>query len=382
MDPQGNGVGSRKDEKDSWRFELLEAKDRILLIEDFEDTVKIIKRLLERNGYQVETALTLNEARQLLHAMIPDAIILDINLPDGSGLDFLKDLRSTYPDTPVIMLTAYTELENAVRSLREGVDDFIPKPFDNNYLIHSIAKAVEKRRMKERLRSSEKFRVLAEMAAGVAHDFNNLLHTMSTHIYLLMKKMEVDKGSKEHIEALRTAIDDAAEIVKRLNALGKSNSNDLQIIDLSSMIKDTLLMTRPKWHHAPRKNGRKIELITRLAKDIYVRVNPSEIREVFTNLVFNAVEAMPAGGKLIIETVREEDSVLCSFKDTGVGIVPELMGRIFDPFFTTKGSGSGLGLSISYAIIEKHGGEMSVKSVPGKGTAFIISLPLVEEIAK
>ncbi|GEM_PF-3420017 len=368
-------------QQDKRTFNALESRDRILLIEDFEDTVRIIKRLLERNGYQVETAFTINEAKRLLETTILDAIILDINLPDGSGLDFLKDLRKIYPDTPVIMLTAYTELENAVRSLQEGVDDFIPKPFDNSYLIHSIAKAVEKRRLKERLRSSEKFRVLAEMAAGVAHDFNNLLHTMSTHIYLLMKKVHVDADSKGHIEALKTAIDDAAEIVKRLNTLGNPSHNDLQIIDLAALIKDTLLMTRPKWHHGPRRYGKEIELITRLDNDIYVKVNASEIREVFTNLIFNAVEAMPSGGQLILETVCRGGKVVCSIQDTGVGIAPELINRIFDPFFTTKGSGSGLGLSISYAIIEKHGGEMTVKSYPGKGTIFFISLPLVEELS-
>ena len=360
---------------------LLEPRDRILLVEDFEDTVKIIKRLLERTGFQVETALTISEAREKMESMIPDAIILDINLPDGSGLDFLQDLRRIHQDTPVIMLTAYTELENAVRSLQQGVDDFIPKPFENSYLIHSIVKAVEKRRLKERLRNSEKFRALGEMAAGVAHDFNNLLHSMATHIYLLTKKVGEDSESLEHISALKTAVDDATEIVKRLNSMGKSDESDLRITDLAALINDTLVMTKPKWYHRPRQNGRKIDLNVSVDRDIYVRVNPSEIREVFTNLIYNAVDAMPTGGMLSIEAVRKADRVSCIFRDSGIGISPDIMNRIFDPFFTTKGSGSGLGLSISYAIIEKHGGELSVKSKPGEGTAFYITLPVLDEIS-
>lgn len=368
-------------DKDGLKLDLLEPRDRVLLVEDFEDTVRIIRRLLERNGYEVKTALTISEARDMLESMIPDVIVLDINLPDGSGLDLLQELRTVHPDTPVIMLTAYTELENAVRSLRQGVDDFIPKPFDNSYLVHAIAGAVEKRRLKERLRNSEKFRVLAEMAAGVAHDFNNLLHSMATHIYLLKKKVGRQDDSMEHLDALKTAVDDASEIVSRLNSMGKSEDRDLRIVDLSSMINDTLLMTKPKWYHRPRQNGRAIELVTRLEKDIYVRVNPAEIREVFTNLIFNAVDAMPTGGRLAIEAGREDNCVSCTFRDSGVGITSDLLKRIFDPFFTTKGSGSGLGLAISYAIIEKYGGELSVKSRPGRGTAFRITLPASGEIS-
>ncbi len=355
---------------------IQEPRDRILLVEDFQDTVIIIKRLLERNGYQVEVALTISEAREKMDGMTPDAVILDINLPDGSGLDFLQDLRKVYPDTPVIMLTAYTELENAVRSLQQGVDDFIPKPFENSYLLHSIARALERRRLKERLRNSEKFRALGEMAAGVAHDFNNLFHSMAAHLYLLKKSIGEDKNSLEHISALKTAVDDAAEIVRRLNSMGKSDDAHLQVVELASLINDTLIMTKPKWYHRPRQNGYSIELQAALENDIYVRVNPSEIREVFTNLIYNAVDAMPTGGILAIKAERKEDRVCCVFRDSGTGISPDLINRIFDPFFTTKDSGSGLGLSISYAIIEKHQGEMSVRSKPGEGTAFYISLPI------
>lgn len=102
--------------------------------------------------------------------------------------------------------------------------------------------------------------------------------------------------------------------------------------------------------------------MTRLGKNIYIRANTAQIREVFTNLVFNAVEAMPTGGTLTIEAARQGDKALCVFRDTGMGISPEIIDRIFDPFFTTKGSGSGLGLSISFAIIEKHGGQMTEKA--------------------
>ncbi len=358
----------------------LEPRDKVLLVEDFKDTVTIIRMLLEKNGYDVATALSLAEARKQIRTTIPDVIILDINLPDGSGLDFLQELRDIQPDIPVIMLTAYTELDNAVRSLQQGVNDFIPKPFDNNYLVHSVGRAVEKRKLQERVRKSEKFRAVAEMAAGVAHDFNNLLHSMATHIYLMLKDTEIIKSNREHLDALKTAVDDASEIVKRLHTMGMAGNQDLQVVDLASLVNDTLMMTKPKWYHKPRQTGRSIEVETSLEKDIYIKVNPSEIREVLTNIIFNAVDAMPSGGTISISTHKEQEKAVCILKDNGIGISPELIDRIFDPFFTTKGHGSGLGLSISYAIIEKHGGQMSVKSTPGKGTTFIITLPCIEGI--
>ena len=356
----------------------IEVLPKVLLVEDFEDTVRIIKRLLARNGFQVDTALTIKEAKERLKKTIPDAIILDINLPDGSGLDLLKDLKSTHEDIPVIMLTAYTELENAIRSLQQGVDDFIPKPFDNAYLVHSVNKAVEKNRLKKRLRQSEKFRVLGELASGVAHDFNNLLHSMNSHLYLLEKKLKQGSDIGDHLAALKTSIEDASEIVKRLSSMGKKRKDELQVIDLSNLVQDTVLMTKPKWFHEPFKNGREIKLLTELEPDLYVRVNPSEIREVLTNLIFNAVDAMPTGGTIKIRTQKVGQRAVCHVKDTGLGISPEIVDKIFDPFFSTKGHSSGLGLSISYAIIQRHGGEMNVHSKPGQGTVFTISLPRIE----
>jgi len=360
------------------RDTVLGYHDKVLLVEDFEDTVRIIRRLLERNGFDVETALSISEAKDRLQSMVPDVIILDINLTDGSGLDLLQDIREIHIDIPVIMLTAYTELENAIRSLQQGVEDFIPKPFDNNYLVHAVAKAVEKRKLRERLKQSEKFRLLGELAAGVAHDFANLLHSMATHVYLLKKKGSDPLKNLEHLSAIETAIEDASVIVRRLNAMGKPSEAELRVLELSSLIRDTMLMTKPKWYHEPRKNGRQIDIESDLEADIYVNVNPSEIREVFTNLIFNAVDAMPSGGVIHVSTEKDGDRAVCTLQDSGIGMTPELIERIFDPFFTTKGHGSGLGLSISYAIIQKHHGEMHVRSVPGKGTKFIISIPCID----
>ncbi len=348
----------------------------VLIVEDFKDTADIICRLLKKKNYRPLVAYSLSEAREKLEEPL-DVAVLDINLPDGNGLDFLQELKARNRELPVIMLTAYTELDNAIKSLRQGADDFITKPFENDYLIHSIARALEKKHLTDRLRQSEKFRLLGELAAGVAHDFNNLLSSISAHLYLL--KRDIKNGGcqgEQHIKTMEMAIDDGAAIVSRLNSMGKKSADDRQFIDFNNLVEDTILMTRPKWDHEQRRKGRKINLESQLAPPKTVYINPSDIREVLTNLIFNAIDAMPKGGTITIKTENMDDAVKCMVSDTGIGMTPEVKEKIFDPFFTTKGQGTGIGLSVSYAIVENHGGTLSVASVPGEGSTFTMTLPV------
>lgn len=348
----------------------------VLIVEDFKDTADIICRLLKKKHFRPVPAYSLAEAREKLKQNHLDVAILDINLPDGSGLDFLHEIKTHDSELPVIMLTAYTELDNAIKSLREGADDFITKPFENDYLVHSITRALEKKRLTDRLRQSEKFRILGELAAGVAHDFNNLLSSISAHLYLLKRELKSQEcNGSEHIKTMEMAIEDGAAIVARLNSMGRKNNDNRQFIDFNNLIEDTVLMTRPKWDHEQRRKGRNITLKTELSPLKTAFINPSDLREVLTNLIFNAVDAMPKGGEIIIRTEEIGDSLQCSISDTGVGLAPEIKDRIFDPFFTTKGQGTGIGLSVSYAIVENHGGTLTVESVPGEGTTFTMILP-------
>lgn len=352
-------------------------KGTVLVVEDFQDTVDILRRLLERNDYSVVSALSLTEARKKLTETKADIVVLDINLPDGSGLDLLHEIREVDSDMPVIMLTAYSEIENAIRSLKEGVDDFIPKPFENNYLLHSIQNSLEKRKLKQRLKQAEKFRIFGELAAGVAHDFNNILSSLGAHIYIVKKKAKESNIELDaHISVMEIAIKDGTAMVQRLNSMGKQQENNYQLVDLSKLINDTVLMMKPIWHHEAKRRGKEITVSTQLSCDIIIRVNPVDIREVFTNLILNAVDAMPQGGEISISLEKDKEFARCVFSDSGIGMTEEILERIFDPFFTTKGHGTGLGLAISYSIVERHHGEMFCESFPGKGTKFIINLPI------
>jgi CheY-like chemotaxis protein len=136
-------------------------------------------------------------------------------------------------------------------------------------------------------------------------------------------------------------------------------------------------MTEPRWKDQAQSRGIQIELSTQFEEVPFILGSPSELREVLTNIIFNAIDAMPEGGRLTLSTHHPaEDWIEVRISDTGVGMTEEVKRRVFDPFFTTKGvTNSGLGMSVSYGIIKRHGGEILVESIPGKGSTFAIHLP-------
>ncbi|MBA2849456.1 response regulator [Thermosulfuriphilus ammonigenes] len=351
---------------------------KILIVEDYLDTAEILRRILERNGFEAEIAVTGAEALEKVSRWRPEVIILDISLPDANGLDLIAPIRRELPETAIIVLTAYAELENAIRSVREGAADFIAKPFENEYLLHTVRRCLETKRLRERLRMAEKLRALGEMAAGIAHDFNNILSAMRAHLLVLKKRL--GDQSQEEFRSLEMALKDGMAIVERLRGFGKKQEHlSRQLVDINELIRDAVAMTRPKWRHESLKKGHPIEIDLALSPLPRVMVNPSDIREVLVNLIFNAVEAMPQGGKITISSAKEADRVIVQVQDTGIGMDEETKSRIFDPFFTTKGHGSGLGLSLSYTICQSHGGTLEVESEPGKGSTFTLSLPVAPE---
>jgi CheY-like chemotaxis protein len=227
---------------------------------------------------------------------------------------------------------------------------------------------------------AEKLRAMGEMASGVAHDFNNLLAVILGNIQLLLHQF--DRLSPEEIRERLITIEqsskDGAETVRRIQEFsGMRRDKEFTPLSLNELITDVTNVTQPRWKEQTQKKGIQIELTKKLGKIPRILGNPSELREVMTNIVFNAVDAMPNGGAVTITTsIQAEDWVEMRIADTGIGMTEEVRKRVFDPFFTTKGvTNTGLGMSVSYGIIKRHGGEILIETEPEKGTTFIIHLP-------
>jgi len=239
----------------------------------------------------------------------------------------------------------------------------------------------ELKRAQDQIIQAEKLRAMGEMASGVAHDFNNVLAAILGNIQLLLHSFE-HYGPEEIQERLKTiekAAQDGAETVRRIQDFtGRRRDREFIPLSLNDLVHEVSAITEPRWKDQAQKKGIHIELVKRPGEVPPVLGNPSELREVLTNMVFNAVDAMPKGGKVTLSTQpHSEGWVEMRIADTGIGMSGEVKKRIFDPFFTTKGvTSSGLGMSVSYGIIKRHGGEILVESEPGKGTVFILHLPL------
>lgn len=238
------------------------------------------------------------------------------------------------------------------------------------------------RAAQERMAQMEKMRALAELASGIAHDVRNALSSVTMATELLLEEV-TDEDWRKNLLIIQQGIQDAINIVNRLRLFGKQTREQevLMPVHLNELVTSTITFTRAKWFYEPMRRGIEIKVQTDLDPNLPpVMGNPTELRQVLINLIFNAVEAMPDGGTLSIRTWRENNQACIAVQDTGIGMTPEVKRRIFDPFFTTKGEqGTGLGLSICYGIVTRHKGTIEVESEVGKGTTFTIKLPVAKE---
>jgi PAS domain S-box-containing protein len=242
----------------------------------------------------------------------------------------------------------------------------------------------ERKMIEEQLIQSEKLRAIGQMASGVAHDFNNALAIILGNTELLVRQletMEIDE-IKGQLKVVETAALDAAETVRRIQEFTRIRSDkEYSKVDINKIVDEVKEMSKPRWKDQAQEVGINIDLVTVLSDDIpFVMGNPSELREVLTNIIFNSIDAMPKGGEISIETKKTNGEVKIVVTDTGIGIQKEIKRKIFDPFFTTKGVVSdGLGLSIAYSIVTRQGGNIVVESEEGKGTTVTIIFPISTE---
>ncbi|HVF51385.1 MAG TPA: ATP-binding protein, partial [Pyrinomonadaceae bacterium] len=237
----------------------------------------------------------------------------------------------------------------------------------------------------EREAESEKMRSLGQLAAGVAHDFNNALAAILGRTQLLLRSVK-DEKQRRNLEVIETASLDAAETVRRIQTFARrAPGEQLDTVSVARLITDAMQLTRTRWEDDARAHGLHYDI--NFTRDFEgsdeISASPSEVREVLVNLIFNALDAMPAGGRIDMRETKRDAYVVVEVSDTGHGVPEGLRDRIFEPFFTTKGpQGSGLGLAVSYGIIHRHEGTIEVVSEAGSGSTFNIKLPVAKGASK
>jgi two-component system NtrC family sensor kinase len=227
----------------------------------------------------------------------------------------------------------------------------------------------------KQLVQAEKIASLGRLAAGVAHEINNPLAGVLIYADILMKELKGNEQLRKDLEEIISQTLRCKQIVARLLEFSRKSLDERVLLDVNEIIGHcvTLLQHQSLFHN--------IEIIQELEGDLpQILGNPGELEQVFSNLIINAADAMEGKGRMTISSGAESEAkqVILKFTDTGPGVAPEITEKIFEPFFTTKpvGVGTGLGLSVVYGVIQRHGGTVEVESHPGRGATFIVRLPL------
>jgi signal transduction histidine kinase len=392
----------------------LNANARLLLVDDCVANISLLENILNRFGFtQIETVTDSRETFARIEQFKPDLIILDLNMPHLDGFAVMQHLSKTVPrDTflPVLVLTADTTGETKRKALSSGATDLVTKPFNPSEVFMRIrnlleirflhlelhaqnqtleVKVAERTRelrdMQQQIIAQERLRAFGEMAGGIVHDFNNALMSVVGYSDILLNDgnlLRDPKKTREFLEIINLAGQDAAQVISRLRDFYRPRElTDLFTrVNLNEIIEQAVPITQPKWKGQALAEGRTIIMRLDLAKLPPVSGNAAELREIATNLIFNAVDAMPSGGVITLRSSAEAGIAIMEVSDSGTGMSEEVRRRCLEPFFSTKGeNGTGLGLSMVFGIVKRHGGSVEVESSLGQGTTFRIRLPTLAE---
>lgn len=410
---------------------------RVVLVDDDCDVRLSLQRIIAESGYETYAFDNGDDALSYLVDQGADLVLTDIRMPGMSGMELLDNVLALKADIPVILMTAYADINVTVAAIKVGAFDFILKPYDVGYMLKAVEKGVTFRRLRvaavqhqenleraveERTRElqkahalllqSEKMALVGQIAAGVAHEINNPLGFISCNLESLRKFSErilvflmaqsesiakycpaeelarIDElRTKAHINRIVNEIPEMVveslegvgrikEIVSNLKGFARVDDKEFISADVNDTINKALNIVRNELKYVA-------TIVTDFGGIPPIKGLPNQLAQVFMNLLVNAAQAIEGHGEIRIKTWQESEYVYASVSDTGGGIPEEVKDRIFEPFFTTKevGKGTGLGLPICYDIINKHSGEILVSSNVGKGTTFTIRLP-VEHVKK
>lgn len=410
-----------------------QAADRRILIVDDEAGVREMFAVHLRESFECKTAGSADEALVELAVQPYALVISDMMMPGRNGVELLREIKSRYSETAVIMVSGVDRPQRVRDALRVGACDYLIKPCELDVLTLSVERALERRslqrtariykdhlenqnvelanrkkeleRLQAQLVHTEKMASLGQLAAGIAHELNNpagfvygnmdLLQgyisdltklfgaydavALPEDAALLVESLKTQIGYERLMGDLNSIISDCREgaqricdVVKNLRLFSRLDEAELKSINIHEGIDSTIRLLSSYYstgHIVLRRDYTDLPPVNCYA---------GQLNQVWMNLLVNAAQAVRDQGEVTISTRLDGNSVAIAISDTGTGIPEGELSRIFDPFFTTKpvGEGTGLGLSISYGIVERHGGTIAVVSEVGRGTTFTVRIPI------
>lgn len=391
------------------------APARILIVDDEVPQMRALCDTLRDNDFDVagfsDPTVALEEFRQARF----DLLLSDLMMPQVDGLTFLRQAREIDPDLVGIIMTGQGSIASAIEAMRAGAFDYILKPFKLSAILPVLTRALSVRRMRlenlalqnglrqrtieleaaneelkaaqVRLLQSEKMASLGQLVAGIAHEVNNPLAFVTSSVQTIGENVEkilesigheLDERAQRRANKIRTRVAEAGmglgrvqQLVTKLKTFSRLDAGEFGSYDIPESIDAVLTILG-------HRIGGRVELSQSHEGRRVIDCFGGELNQVFMNIISNAIDAVDGGGQIVIRTYEADKHFVISIRDTGCGMSEETVSRIFDPFFTTKpvGSGTGMGLSIAYGIIQSHKASVDVKSELGGGSEFIIRVPL------
>jgi len=382
----------------------VEQRERILVIDDEAGIRAGCQRVLTPRGYQVNVAATGQEGLAKLQGENFALVLLDVMMPDVSGIDLLEPILSHDPDAICIIITGFATVELAVQAIKRGAYDFISKPFSADTLLLTVEKGLETRRLRQEARRLQRIEQAAARLSQekamlqeldrtkslfmltVAHELRAPIAAIQSYITLILQgyvslqdQRPTLKRTAQRTNELLELVDDLLNLARLKELKGPSKG---QLVSLQETLEDVLSL------HALEAQEKQIALEVEIHPCPPVTANPAHMKQLWTNLISNAIKYTPAGGKIAVRLFPEgEDTVVGEVKDTGIGIAKKDLAHLFKEFFRTEQAkamtqrGTGLGLSIVRHIIQQYGGYIGVESESGVGTKFTFRLPSTNKIS-
>jgi signal transduction histidine kinase len=348
------------------------ASPRILIADDEPAVVELLEGVLIRQGYAVAVARDGDEVIAKAESCHPDLILLDVTMPKKDGYEVLKILRESKEtaDIPVMMVTGRGDIPDKLTGLHLGAGDYLTKPFDVDELMARVHVHLKGKRGVEEKIKSEKLVALSTMIDGLAHEVRNPLSVIGGFVKILLKKTPPEDPRFQYVAAISREVGRLERMINDISSLKRLKIGEKSPLPANNLIRQSMQEMSGKL------STQEIALVLDLEPaDTKVLADGKHFKLGIVKIVQNAIDAMPGGGKITIRTRRVAEGLSISIIDTGRGIKEEDRRFVFDPFFTSKMEGAGLGLTMALKIFQAHGGNISIRSDPGKGTEVIILCP-------
>lgn len=371
---------------------------RLLLVEDDEAHARLAELWIEQEGrgrFAVVHVDRLAEALAAIETTPPDAVLLDLSLPDSDRLETFRAVRARAPATPVVVMTGNGDETLALQAVHEGAQDYLVKgDIDGRLVVRALRYAIERGRAEaaeRRLLEAQRLESLAVLAGGIAHQLNNLLVVIIGNASLAATALDTHDPIREHLVDIEAASQQAARLARQMLAYSGRGGLLMRTLDLNEIVRSACTAFTER---LPPDVCFRLELAP---GPLTIKGDETQVAQLVLNLMANATEAIGARAGDIVFTTTRVDAGPTDFSraytapdlpagrylellvaDTGEGMSAETLGRLFEPFFSTRLTGRGLGLSAALGIVRGHGGAIGIESAPGEGTRVRVLLPAAD----